>query len=126
LSGFSFKKEERITSRSTLSSLFTEGKIVHVPPLRILYLPASTGKYPAAVAVSVPRRLFRKAVDRNLLKRRIREAYRSGKPFFYSGLNKLGRQANLVILYQHHEKVDYHTIHEALLKGLEKILREIA
>lgn len=126
MSGFSFKKGERITSRKILSSLFTKGESVYVHPLRILYRRSSGDRYPAAFAVSVPKRLFRKAVDRNLLKRRIREAYRMKKPGFYSGLNAMGRQVHLVILYQDQKKFDYFSIEDALRKGLEKLLQEIS
>lgn len=125
MSDFSFRKEEKITSRKIISSLFMEGKVIQVHPLRILYHLSPPGKYPAAVVVSVPRRLFKKAVDRNLLKRRIREAYRINKPFFYSGLRKLDQQVNLVILYQHHEISDYYSIQNALQRSMEILLQEI-
>jgi len=126
LSDFSFSKKERITSRKILSSLFSEGKAIQVHPLRIIYQSAPAGNHPAAVAIAVPKRIFRKAADRNLLKRRIREAYRLNKPFFHSNLRKLDRGVNLVILYQHHQKVDYHSIHDALQQGLEILLQEIS
>lgn len=127
MSDFSFKKGERISSRRTISTIFTEGKIIHVHPFRILYRYrySEEAKHPAAVAIAVPKKLFRKAVDRNLLKRRTREAYRRNKPFFYSRLRKFGLHVNLVILYHHHRILDYHSMHNALLQGLEKLTREI-
>jgi len=128
LSDFSFKKGERISSRRTISTLFTEGKAIPVHPFRILYQYrySNVAKHPAAIAISVPKRLFGKAVDRNLLKRRTREAYRRSKPFFYTSLRKLGLHVNLVILYQHHQVLDYHSMHDALRQGLELLVQEIS
>lgn len=125
MSGFSFHKGERITSRRILSSLFTQGKIIHSHPYRILYKVSLGGNYPASVAFSVPKRLFKRAVDRNLLKRRTREAYRLNKPYFYSHLHTLGCQVQLVILYQHNSIMDFQAMQDALRRGIEKLLQEI-
>ena len=94
-------------------------------PIRILYSLTDKGQYPASVAIVVPKRLFKKAVDRNLLKRRIREAYRLNKTDFYPKLIKANVGLNLVIQYQHRETVDYHTIKKGLYKGLDKMMNQI-
>lgn len=122
---FSFSKAERLSSRKSISSLFSTGKVIKVVPLRILYAHVDEGKFPAAVAISVPKRLFKNAVDRNLLKRRIREAYRLNKPDFYSWLSKLDQQVILVIQYQHKEILDYYSINSALKEALEKLVLKL-
>ncbi len=94
-------------------------------PIRIIYSYAEPGIFPAAVAISVPKRLFKSAVDRNLLKRRIREAYRLNKPDFYARLIEANANVQLVILYQHREIVDYHTLQSGLLKGIDKLISQI-
>ena len=73
------------------------------------------------MAVSVPKRLFKRAVDRNLLKRRIREAYRLNKPGLYDILQRKERKLNMVIQYQQREITNFSTIEEGLLKGLTKL-----
>jgi len=73
------------------------------------------------MAVSVPKRLFKRAVDRNLLKRRIREAYRLNKPGLYDLLQQKGRKLNMVIQYKQREMTDFSTIEEGLRKGLKKL-----
>ena len=122
---FSFKKRERLSSKKTISSLFQSGRAVISYPVRILYSQADMGKYPASVAIAVPKRLFKKAVDRNILKRRIREAYRLNKPEFYSRLFEQNIRLSLVIQYQHREIVDFHTIKKGLYKGLDKMMIQI-
>jgi ribonuclease P protein component len=84
---FSFPKSERLTQIKIIDSLFqkdsTNVSQRFVYPFRVLYLSNSQAnlEFPQIV-ISVPKRKFKKAVDRNLLKRRIREAYRLNKPQF--------------------------------------------
>ena len=125
MSEYSFKKGERLSGKKTISSLFQSGRSVVSYPVRILYEIAETGPYPAAVAISVPKKSFKKAVDRNFLKRRIREAYRLYKPEFYSGIKREDMGLHLVILYQPREITDFRTIQEGVKLGLDKILQQI-
>jgi ribonuclease P protein component len=74
------------------------------------------------MAVSVPKRLFKKAVDRNLLKRRIREAYRLNKPKLYALVRKSEKKLHLVIQYQQKEITSFSVIEAGLLKGLMKLV----
>lgn len=77
------------------------------------------------MAVSVPKRLFKRAVDRNLLKRRIREAYRLNKSDLFYLLQQKELKLVLVIQYQHKEIAGFHTIEEGLTKGLVKLLEKL-
>jgi ribonuclease P protein component len=77
------------------------------------------------MAVSVPKRLFKNAVDRNLLKRRIREAYRLNKRELYSLLQQKERNLKLVIQYQHKEIKEFKTIEDALKMGLSKLAAKL-
>jgi len=122
---FSFNKAERLTSSKSISLLFQEGRSVSSFPLRILFSARDEGDFPASVAISVPKRLFKRAVDRNLLKRRIREAYRINKKLVYAGLEEMNLKANLVIQYQHREILDLAIIENGMLKGLEKMLKDL-
>ena len=79
------------------------------------------GPCPVSMAVSVPKRLFKKAVDRNLLKRRIREAYRLNKMDLYALLQQKDRKLNLVIQYRGQQIVSFHLIQEALKKSFTKL-----
>jgi len=123
---FSFKKGERLAGKKEISALFLSGRGVTFPPFRFLYLPASGGPYPARTAIAVPKRLYRRAVDRNLLKRRIREAYRLMKPAIYRQLNEKGMKIHLVIQYRHESLLPFEPLKEALQKGIEQLMHEIS
>ncbi len=87
-----FRKAERLSSKKVIDRLFRKGSSetnsVFSYPFRVLYLrdEARLGELPA-VLISVSKRSFKRAVDRNLLKRRIREAYRLNKSLLFGGEN---------------------------------------
>lgn len=77
---YSFSKEERLCSIKLIEKLFHDGSSFLLYPFRIIWLPQSLpSEFPVQVLISVPKKKFKRAVDRNLLKRRIREIYRLQK-----------------------------------------------
>ncbi len=77
---YTFKKEEKLKSGKLIDSLFESGERIKSFPLQLVYLETPhTGSFPVQVAFSVPKRNFKRAVDRNKLKRLLREAYRLHK-----------------------------------------------
>ncbi|KLT67591.1 ribonuclease P protein component [Pedobacter sp. BMA] len=77
---YTFNKEERLCSRKHLDLLFKNGSSFLLYPFRISYLfIESPAEVKAQVVINVPKKRYKRAVDRNLLKRRIREAYRLNK-----------------------------------------------
>lgn len=77
---YTFKKEERLCSRKHLDLLFKNGSSFLLYPFRVSYLFVDQATdVPAQVVINVPKKRYKRAVDRNLLKRRIREAYRLNK-----------------------------------------------
>lgn len=73
------------------------------------------------MAVSVPKRLFKRAVDRNLLKRRIREAYRLQKPVFLEFLHASELSLQVVIQYRGREIESYQTIEKKMRVALDRL-----
>jgi ribonuclease P protein component len=123
-SGFSFGKNERLCSKKVIDKLFAEGKPVFVFPLKMVYL--ETGlrtKTPAQAGFAVSKKNFKRAVQRNLIKRRMREAYRLNKQPFYIDLNE--KQVAIFFVFTGKEITDYTVIESAIKKGLRKIIREI-
>jgi ribonuclease P protein component len=83
------------------------------------------GVYPVSMAVSVPKRLFKRAVDRNLLKRRIKEAYRLNKQLMYDFLQDRKLRVHLIIQYTQKDISDFQGIESGILQGFEKVQQDL-
>jgi len=77
------------------------------------------------MAVSVPKRLFKNAVDRNLLKRRIKESYRLSKHEMYDFLKEKNLKLYLLIQYTQEDMKDYGVIKSSMFTAFEKLRQEI-
>ena len=121
LISYRFPKEERLRSKKLIEQLFREGSSFNSYPLRFvaLHLPQES-QPPVQVLVSVSKRYFKKAVDRNRLKRQMREAYRLHKPLI-SQLNTQGGTWLIGILYVGKEKNPFNYISKKLNSGLERL-----
>ncbi|GGG93599.1 ribonuclease P protein component [Polaribacter pacificus] len=82
-------KKERLKSKTLIGQLYTQGKSVKAFPLRMVYIQTNhSSNFPVQAGFSVPKRNFKKAVDRNRLKRLLRETYRKDKFIVYTELAK--------------------------------------
>ncbi|MRR18606.1 ribonuclease P protein component [bacterium] len=97
----SFTKGERLYGVKAISELFSGGRTINLPPLRIIYriMPADEAHLPVRVMISVPKRHFRKAVDRNLIRRRIRETWRKNKTPLSDMVSGSGRRIEVAIIW---------------------------
>lgn len=115
----SFGKKEKLKSKVVIDRLFAEGQSLKKYPLRLIYLPMETDDEKSLkTAVSVPKRNFKKAVDRNHLKRLMREAFRKNKYLVSSNLES---SYALMFIYTGREKASYaklFSVTEELLKNL--------
>lgn len=122
---YTFKKEERLCNKRLLTSLFQSGSSFVLYPYRISFLKAQHLAFPAQVVISVPKRRFKRAVDRNLLKRRIREAYRMQKEgLLYAFLQTMQTEVLLSIHYIGTDIPAYKVLYKQLTKALEKLQHE--
>ncbi|MEY2793338.1 MAG: Ribonuclease [Bacteroidota bacterium] len=84
---FTFPKSERLNQKKVIEILFQKDNPIvsqqFVYPFRVLSLNQDTNYTTPQILISITKKRFKKAVDRNLLKRRTREAYRLHKPFFH-------------------------------------------
>ncbi|NQZ43282.1 MAG: ribonuclease P protein component [Flavobacteriaceae bacterium] len=114
-----FKTNERLKSKVLFEKLFNEGASITVFPIKLHYLKTDAfSEVPIKVAVSAPKRRFRKAVDRNRIKRLLREAYRLNKPLIFNNIE--GNYAFL-ILYLGRKMPSYDILDDALKEVLEKL-----
>ena len=97
----SFSKGERLCGIKAVSELFSGGRTLNLPPLRIIYriLPSDENYQRVRVLVTVPRRQFKKAVDRNLIRRRIKEAWRSDKSPLTEAVERTDSRLELAIIW---------------------------
>jgi len=114
---YSFKKEERLCSKKFLTELFDNGSSFLVYPYRVVWLvsPDQNQSFAIQVVVSVPKKRFKSAVDRNLIKRRTREIYRLGKEILlYPALNLHQKNILLGLSYVGKEIHDFDFLQQKL------------
>lgn len=107
-----YPKEQKLKSHTTIARLFTEGKSVAKYPLRLVYVPIEAGPN-HEIGVSVSKKYFKKAVDRNYYKRVVRETYRTRKAL----LAPLPGTYAAMLFYQTSEHLAFTEI-EALMDAL--------
>jgi ribonuclease P protein component len=120
---FTLGKQERLKSRKLIGRLYEEGKSVKAFPLRMMYLQtAHTSNYPAQAGVSVAKRNFKKAPDRNRLKRLMRETYRLQKAIVYDNLDT---PHIFMISYIGREEMPYEELFSKMNKLLTLFVEEV-
>lgn len=108
-------KTERLCGKIGISRLLAEGRHGSVPCLRYLYLKGN-GRESNRILISVPKKSFKRAVKRNLLKRRIRESWRKQKHDLI-----VEEGVDILFMYTTKEILDYAQIYAAIGQIIEKI-----
>ncbi|MDO5637490.1 MAG: ribonuclease P protein component [Myroides sp.] len=104
-----YPKTEKLKKKKYIDLLFSEGRTVTKYPLRLVYVPVKELDTPLQMGVSVSKKYFKKAVDRNYFKRVLRECYRLNKELL---LNDLQEPYVLMFFYQTKERLTYQEIEE--------------
>ncbi|ANH79625.1 ribonuclease P protein component [Niabella ginsenosidivorans] len=122
---YTFPKEERLKSRKKLQELFSSGKRIYAGPLKLLYVsePAQAGFVKCGVGANG--RYFKKAVDRNRIKRLLREAYRLQQHSLKEHALKQSTNLSVFLLFTGKELPDYGSIYESVEIALQKLLKQL-
>lgn len=121
-----FGKSYKLCSRKTIDLLFNEGKQLRVFPLKVYYSEnESVEKVPFQVVLSAPKRQFKRAHDRNYVKRLLKEVLRREKQPLEEVLNESGKQLSLCIIYTNKEVMTYQELEKCVRKLVVKLIAEL-
>jgi len=117
------RKINKLKSAISIETLLSENQFIVSYPLKCYYSFSNNSDIISTVKVafSVPKRIFKNAVDRNNLKRRMRESYRLSYKNIFVSLNKNEKQLLLFFIYIGKEKMEYATIEKSMHNVLQKI-----
>lgn len=120
---FTYPKSEKLKSKNTIDLLFSEGKSVAKYPLRLVYVEGDFGEnIPLKIGVSVSKKHFKLAVDRNYFKRVLRETYRLNKHLILENIEK---PYAIMFLYQSKDRLTYEEINLKTIQLFTKFLEAI-
>jgi ribonuclease P protein component len=121
---YTLGKDERLSRKRSIDLLFEKGQSFIAFPLRVIYLPPEDDTpTPVSILINVSKKRFKHAVERNLLKRRVREAYRLHKYDLIDPLKEENRSMMVAFLYVDKEIHPFPSIEKAMTKAL-RILRK--
>lgn len=120
---FTYPKNEKLKSKISIGLLFSEGKSVSKYPLRLVFHSGSLSENEKIkMGVSVSKRNFKKAVDRNHFKRILRETYRLNKHILIDNLDK---SYAFMFFYQTKDRLSYEEINTKTIQLFEKFVAQI-
>ena len=119
-----FKKEERLSSKKSIALLFADGDSFFQYPFKVIFKKEqTTHPFPVQLLISVSKRNFKKAVDRNKIKRLVREAYRTNKHLLYEGVNNNKGSLLLGFIYTAKTIPEYKEVESKIILILQRLIK---
>ena len=119
---YKLNKDEKLCSRTAVNRLFDEGMSLMAFPLRAAYRIRPRGEHPVQFLISIPKQRIRKAVNRVLLRRRTREAYRlNRRSLLVPVLEQQGCGVDIAFVYLDNTPAPYSVIDEKMTSLLSRI-----
>ncbi|MDR0606140.1 MAG: ribonuclease P protein component [Bacteroidales bacterium] len=124
MNNYSFSKQERIYYRNDFQKLFSKGEYFYLYPFKCIYLWKEATAFSGKIAISVSKRKFKKAVDRNKIKRLIRESYRLKKHILYQEYANSKQSIDIFIIYTGTKIYSFRMIEEHFIELINKIIKK--
>lgn len=119
-----FSKHEKLKSKKAIDSLFKNGKSIVCQPIRVVYLPKLNNNEMVNCGFAVPKKFMKLAVNRNLLKRRMREAYRLNNNSIKNTCAKNKKGLNLMFIYTTEQMLSYKEIEDKIKVLLTRLIEQ--
>ncbi len=124
-SNHKYSKKEKLKSKKAIDILFSKGKSINAFPVRVIYIPKSEhDNIPINMGVTVSKKNIKLAVNRNLIKRRIREAYRLNSNELKTHLKNNTSELNLMFIYTSKQILPYKEIEGKIKVLLTRLIEE--
>jgi ribonuclease P protein component len=126
MEGFTLKKNERLCSQKIIGEMFSSGESFLSYPLKVVFQKTDSSQpYPVQASFTVSKRNFKRAVKRNLLKRRMREAFRLNKPGFYDELAAKELHIAVMFVFIGKDMIEFSVIEKAMISAFKKVLAKV-
>ena len=119
---YTYKKSERLCDKKLSEKLFLNGSSISLDSFRLVYIEAENQDILLKSQIIVPKRNIVKAVDRNFIKRQIRETNRKNKHVIFDSLKKNSKSLNIAIIYQESSKISSIIINEEIKRLFHRLL----
>ncbi len=117
-----FKKKEILSKKKEIANLFLSKQKFRSYPFFVILEQIEEQDFQSKILISIPKKRLKKATDRNLIKRRSKEAFRKNKNLLYEYLYINNKKIRFALIYSSSNRLDYQTIEKQICEILKKIV----
>ena len=123
---FRFPKKQKICSKNSIETLFASGSVISQKPFKLIWkFEENRDKVAVKSLIIVPKKRIKLAKDRNIIKRKVSEAYRLQKKEIELVLDHKNQHLNLALLYQYDKLLNYTVLEQKINLLLQRLINKI-